>query len=376
MSDENGDNPPPPEKTSSGGGKDTKQEEKAPPPTEATTGTKTEGSVTEESTTEESETEDPDTEESDTESTEEKSAKATETGKGEDSTQEDEVLPPDEPEDVVTDDVATEDVATEETATEKVAAEGVATGQTTGQATEQTATTTEQVKSAGTEGVVLADDKTAAEGGWNGENGLYLNPRDNAAADGFMEKAKGAEASITPVVMDIRDNVPGAETVGYPKDVLKTEDSFKRKLATELEQNPDMDVDEALGNMKDSVRYTMQFPDEGTSYADGVNTAMQRLTDAGMEPVDFRNTWGESGYQGINSWWQDPATGHTFEMQFHTPESFAAKMETHDLYKQQRLPGVTPEQRAELQQQQDQIFDAVPRPTGASSIRPPDKRRE
>jgi hypothetical protein len=132
-----------------------------------------------------------------------------------------------------------------------------------------------------------------------------------------------------------------------------------------------------LGRMKDSVRYTMQFPGEGTAYTDGVNTAMQRFTDAGIKPVgDFRNSWEEPGYQGINSWWRDPATGHTFEVQFHTPESFDAKMETHDLYEQQRLPGVTQEEQDALQQQQDQIFDAVPRPPGASGIRPPTGPRE
>jgi hypothetical protein len=103
---------------------------------------------------------------------------------------------------------------------------------------------------------------------------------------------------------------------------------------------------------------------------------MQRFTDAGMEPVGFRNTWGKPGYQGINSWWRDPATGHTFEMQFHSPDSFSAKMLTHGPYEQQRLPGVSPEQFDALQKQQDQIFDAVPRPTGAFDIRPPENPRE
>lgn len=100
---------------------------------------------------------------------------------------------------------------------------------------------------------------------------------------------------------------------------------------------------------------------------------MQRFIDAGIEPVDFRNAWDKPGYQGINSWWRDPTTGHTFEMQFHTPDSFSAKMDTHGLYEQQRLPGVTQEQQNALQQQQDQIFDAVPRPPGASDIRPPSR---
>jgi hypothetical protein len=215
-----------------------------------------------------------------------------------------------------------------------------------------------------------------SDGGWDGKDGLSLNPQENAAADRFLAQATTAEPNITPVIMDIRDKVPDAQMVGYPDYVLKTEDSFKEKLAKTLQRNPGMNVDDALGTMKDSVRYTMQFPGDGTSYADGVNNTMQRFTDAGMEPVGFRNTWGKPGHQGINSWWRDPATGHTFEMQFHSPDSFSAKMLTHGPYEQQRLPGVSPEQFDALQKQQDQIFDAVPRPTGASDIRPPENPRE
>lgn len=41
--------------------------------------------------------------------------------------------------------------------------------------------------------------------------------------------------------------------------------------------------------------------------------------------VSFKNTFGGDGYQGINTTWRDPSTGHSFEVQLHTPESFAAK---------------------------------------------------
>lgn len=223
----------------------------------------------------------------------------------------------------------------------------------------------------------ILDPQGGAGGGWQGEGELRLSPEENAAADRFLAQARQAEANTTPVVMGIRDEVPGAQTVGYPDFVLKSEESFKRKLATTLIRLPNRDLNTALSRMKDSVRYTMQFPGEGAAYTDGVNTAMQRFTDAGIKPVgDFRNAWDQPGYQGINSWWRDPATGHTFEMQFHTPASFEAKMVTHDLYEQQRLPGVSQEQQDSLQRQQDQIFDAVPRPPGASGIRPPSGPRE
>lgn len=135
-----------------------------------------------------------------------------------------------------------------------------------------------------------------------------------------------------------------------------------------MAESPTRNIDEALADIKDSVRYTMTFPAEGTAYTDGVNAADQRFTATGFEPVKFKNTWGSPAYQGINSFWRDPTTGHIFEMQFHTQDSFNAKMDTHELYEEVRLPGVSEERMQELENQQNQIFNAVPRPHGSSGI--------
>jgi hypothetical protein len=207
---------------------------------------------------------------------------------------------------------------------------------------------------------------------WEGENGLHLSPAENAAAEDFLNRAKHAESQISPVVQGAAHDT-GSELLGYPDYVLKSPESFKRKLATALAESPNRNVGDALADMKDSVRYTMRFPSEGSAYSDGVNTTVQRFGDAGFESVKFKNTWGSPAYQGINSFWRDPSTGHVFEMQFHTQDSFDAKMVTHDLYEQARLPGVSDERKQELADQQNGIFNAVPRPQGASGIRPPER---
>jgi hypothetical protein len=206
------------------------------------------------------------------------------------------------------------------------------------------------------------------EGSWHGEGDLHLSRSENAAADRFLARAKSAESRISPVVTDIKDGVPGAELAGYPEYVLKDTESFKRKLATTLSRNVDRDVGTALADMKDSVRYTMKFPGEGSSYANGVGTVLDRFQSAGFENVKFKNTWGSPAYQGINSFWRDPETGHLFEMQFHTQESFDAKMVTHGLYEEQRLPGISTERRLELAAEQNRILGSVPAPQGASGI--------
>lgn len=205
-------------------------------------------------------------------------------------------------------------------------------------------------------------------GSWEGEGGLHLSREENAAADRFLARAKTAESRISPVVTGIKDEVPGTDLAGYPEFVLKDPESFKRKLATTLDRSVDRDLGTALDDMKDSVRYTLKFPGEGSSYTDGVNTVIDRFHQAGIENVKFKNTWGSPGYQAINSFWRDPQTGHVFEMQFHTQESFDAKMVTHGLYEEQRLPGVSTERRLELAAEQNRILGSVQPPSGASGI--------
>ncbi|SKZ45476.1 Uncharacterised protein [Mycobacteroides abscessus subsp. massiliense] len=203
-------------------------------------------------------------------------------------------------------------------------------------------------------------------GGWESPGGgASLSPEHNAAANQFLEQARQAEPHITQSLRDIVGNNPGSELTGL-EHRLKAEDSFKQKLFGSIDTYPNLSTAEHLAGMKDSVRYTMQSP-EGL-YSANTQRAIDNLIADGYEPVKFKNTWDQPGYQGINSFWRDPATGQTFEVQFHTPSSFDAKMQTHPLYEQERLPGISPQTAADLQQQQKHIFDSVPRPSGSSGI--------
>lgn len=209
----------------------------------------------------------------------------------------------------------------------------------------------------------------AGAAGWRGEGGLRLTPQEDAAAVRFLAQARDAETRISPMILEIRDRVPGAQALGYPRFVLKDPDSFKRKLATVLAESPSRDLGHALAAVKDSVRYTLKFPGEGSAYTDGVTAAIGHLGDAGCQPVALHNTWGSGAYQGVNSFWRDPETGHVFEVQFHTQESFDAKMVTHGLYEQARLPGLDAAAVQRLRAAQNRIFGTVPRPDGAGDVK-------
>jgi hypothetical protein len=204
------------------------------------------------------------------------------------------------------------------------------------------------------------------EKGWAKE-GLSLSPRENAEVNAFLEQARGAELKISGDLTDIKDSVPGADLAGFDRR-LKEPDSLKRKVASDLLDNPNASARDLLSQIKDSVRYTYKIPDQ--AYADGVRQAVSAMKARGYEPVagSWKNVWSSEGYKGINSAWRDPVTGHVFEVQFHTPASFDAKMQTHGLYEQIRLPSTPPDVARNLQQQQNDIFGQVSVPPGASNI--------
>ncbi|WP_200996826.1 hypothetical protein [Mycobacteroides chelonae] len=215
----------------------------------------------------------------------------------------------------------------------------------------------------------------STNGEWKSHSGgASLNSEQNAAADKFLEQARRAEPRITQSLRGIVDNAPGSQLTGLGKR-LKTEESFKRKLYTSIVTTPNLSTAEHLSDMKDSVRYTVQSPHE--LYTANTQQAIDRLVAQGYEPVKFKNTWDKPGYQGINSFWREPTTGHTFEVQFHTPASFDTKTQAHSLYEEERLPDTSPQRANELQQKLNHVFDSVPRPSGSSSISlPPNGKRK
>jgi hypothetical protein len=118
----------------------------------------------------------------------------------------------------------------------------------------------------------------------------------------FAQAVQTTHQNATAAIHGIARGYQGAST-------RKSPESFKRNFAEELSESATRDVDTALADMKDSVRYTLRLPGEGTAYTDGVNTALRRFQDAGFDNVKFKNTWDQDDYKGINSFWRDPQTG-------------------------------------------------------------------
>lgn len=210
----------------------------------------------------------------------------------------------------------------------------------------------------------------APDDGWEGD-GLRLSAEENRKVDAYITRARAAEPSISQDVRVAAD-LSGAELVGFDHR-LKSPDSLKRKVATDLKEHPENTVDEALARLNDAVRYTFQWPDG--EYVTGATIASEVLSAWGNDTTKWSNTWGRAqGYKGLNTGWRAPDSRQRFEVQFHTPASKYAQEETHKLYEEQRLPTTSPERKKELQAQQNALFAAVPVPDGAPELAAPAPR--
>ncbi|GAA2690440.1 ATP nucleotide 3'-pyrophosphokinase [Streptomyces lunalinharesii] len=211
---------------------------------------------------------------------------------------------------------------------------------------------------------------TASDGGWS-QDGLHLDADDNQKVDAYLVRTRRTERSISPQVRAAA-LLSHAQLVGFDQR-LKSADSLKRKVATTMQEAPGQSVETSLAALNDAVRYTLQWPTG--QYTHGVTVAAGLLASWGNDTNRWSNTWGRTkGYKAVNSGWNAPRSGQRFEVQFHTPESKAAQLETHKIYEEQRLPGTPPERRRELQAQQDAIFAAVPVPVGAVDLIAPTRR--
>ena len=185
-----------------------------------------------------------------------------------------------------------------------------------------------------------------------------------AIDQGYARVREIEEKIITPAMRRIEAEDPERTLVGL-EHRLKGRERIEEKVTHDV-QKKGLSAEQAFADMKDAIRYTLQYP-EG-KYTAGVQADTQRLKDEGAEYVDSRNTWTSEQYKGINSWWREGDSGQLFEVQFHTQASFDAKQETHDAYERLRmLPDDNKEVR-ELRTYQREVNAKIPIPPGAPDI--------
>jgi hypothetical protein len=180
----------------------------------------------------------------------------------------------------------------------------------------------------------------------------------------LYDKTSKEEPQITAVLKSLESDK--AHLVGL-EHRLKSVESTSRKILTDAH---DMEIspEEAAGNINDSLRYTFEIDD--SHYVEMTRRIMDTLIAGGYTVYKFKNYWAKKdvSYKGINVIFRSKG-GVIFELQFHTPDSYATKeQKNHANYEIIRSETSTEQEKAEATQKQDALFALVPVPSGVESI--------
>jgi hypothetical protein len=179
------------------------------------------------------------------------------------------------------------------------------------------------------------------------------------------------EPAVTSTLREVA-SAGGGRLVGL-ENAVKTEASLTRKIgdqAIELldDASPGEAVSRIGSEVKDALRYTVEA--DPARYVSTYEHTVEALKSEGFTQLASKNTWARPGspgagpYRGINESWLTPAR-QVFELQFHTPESFAMKTLIHPLYEEVRAVGVSMDRVIELTRQMVEMSDTIPVPPGA-----------
>lgn len=169
-------------------------------------------------------------------------------------------------------------------------------------------------------------------------------------AEELLNQAKENEPKITADLQNIASKI-SAKIAGL-ENKFKTIDSLTQKLTVTANLNFQTIV-EASETINDALRYTFILLVE--DYVNCFEQTIEILRQSNYDIPDNRiwNAWKniggkfDKGYRGINIS-VIYSQKQTFELQFHTDESYELKTEMHDLYKKSRKKETSVERRREI----------------------------
>lgn len=151
---------------------------------------------------------------------------------------------------------------------------------------------------------------------------------------------------------------------------IKSKESYLRKVASDAKGTDLQAISDAISGTNDVIRYTYQSsPDKLVNAYKDVH---QELLAKGYEQFKLKNTWliRSNPYKGINSNYRSP-DGQRFEVQFHTPESFALKNgELHALYEKWRvMPNKADPEAVKLSKQMSEMSSKLQVPDRIEEVK-------
>ena len=152
------------------------------------------------------------------------------------------------------------------------------------------------------------------------------------------------------------------DTVGL-KYRIKGKDSYLRKIRSNY--SPEGNEYE----IKDILRYT--YTADVTEYTDKTLKAIDAHRDLGYNTIEIKNYWlnKNNPYNGVNTVMISPG-GQKFELQYHTPTSFAVKNgEMHKLYEKWRLLPIGAEEKANIELQMKKLSESMKIPKDIERVK-------
>ena len=187
-----------------------------------------------------------------------------------------------------------------------------------------------------------------------------LTSEQRVAVD-WIRRARAAEPAVTSRLQAIAA-AEGAELVGL-EHRIKSLSSTVSKLERLAAKTPELALESI--EVYDALRYTMVVPDEPPGHHDAtLRDALDALEQAGHEVREVKNYWppGDS-YSGTNCV-LETSDGLAWELQFHTPASYATKSSTHDGYDRMRDASTPLEERRRLFEEMTRVWDSISIPEG------------
>ncbi|ATS49698.1 hypothetical protein XcfCFBP6992P_01200 [Xanthomonas citri pv. phaseoli var. fuscans] len=195
-----------------------------------------------------------------------------------------------------------------------------------------------------------------------------VQPQDIAVqAQALLGRARQMEPQVTDMLQRIAGRHGGqlAGTQHQLKSFGSLQDKLKQRMA--LKKQP---LDEAAASVNDALRYSVVLEPQG--FTAGLRAVLAALDDQGHARVKLTNqfTVYPPVFKAINVTLRSP-DGALWEIQFHTPETFALKERLHDLYKHAHalaLGGASRAEQRKLQAPALEAFKRVASPPGCEEI--------
>jgi len=177
----------------------------------------------------------------------------------------------------------------------------------------------------------------------------------------YYNRALEQEKAITDFV------TRQAEESGFKQEGLdqrvKSKDSYLRKMR--LGYSPEGKA----YSVQDILRYTYAAPAHELSCK--IAACIASMASKGYNTIEIKNYWLDpmNPYKGVNTIVRTPS-GQAFEIQYHTPESFAVKNgEMHRLYQEWRTLTSSDPKRKALKDKMQNLSTGLERPVGIEGVK-------